>query len=199
MIGLASGILGGLQSAYGIYQDIKGSKMARDNKRPDYEIPEEISQNLTQAQQLALEGLPSEQKQQYLNNIQRTQQFGLNSISDRKGGLAGIGSIVQSGNDANMNLLSADAGARLANQKTLMNARSTMAGYKDKAFELNKLNPYQERATAARSLQGAGLQNIFSGLGTIAGVTDRNQINNGYAKDNSAANGLSDMYDNLPY
>ncbi len=175
-LGLGEGILGGIQSLYGIYQQHKGNQMAAQNQRPNYEIPDEIKQNLSQAQNMALEGLPAEQKQQYLQNIQRSQNFGLGAQSDRKGGLAGLGSIVQSGNDASMNLLSADAQARRQNQGALMNARTAMAGYKDKAFEFNKANPFYEKAAAARAMQGAGQQNIWGGLGTAAGVIGRNQM-----------------------
>ncbi len=177
-LGIAEGVLGGLQSLYGIYQQHRGNMMAKANQRPTYEIPGEIQQNLNQAQSMALQGLPEEQKQQYVNNLQRSQNFGLGAASDRKGGLAGLGGLVQQGNDASMNLLSADAGARRQNQMGLMNARTQLANYKDKAFEYNQANPYQEKAAAARSMQGAGLQNMWGGLGTIAGVSGRNQIAN---------------------
>lgn len=174
MLGVASGILGGIESAYGLYQSIQGNKMASQNQRPTYEIPQEISQNLSQAQQMALEGLPAEQKEQYINNIQRSQNFGLNQLNSRKAGLSGLGSVVQAGDDSYNNLLSEDSAARMNNQRGLMNARSTMAGYKDKAFQLNQLDPYNTKAAAARAMQGAGLQNIYGGLSTIAGVADRN-------------------------
>lgn len=181
MIGLASGILGGLESAYGLYENIKGNQMAKDNVRPTYTIPDEIKQNLTQSDQMALEGLPDAQKQQYIQNIQRSQQLGLNSLSDRKAGLSGIEGIVQSGNDAAGNLLSLDSTARRQNQILAMQQGQNLANYKDKAFDYNKNQPYQNTAAAARALQGAGLQNIAGGLGTIAGVMDRNGFGNGTA------------------
>ncbi len=178
-VGLAEGVLGLGQSIYGIWQQHKGNQLAQQNQRPTYNIPDEINQNLSQAQQQALEGLPSEQKQQYINNIQRSQSFGLGAQSDRKGGLAGLGSIVQQGNDASTNLLSMDSQARRQNQMGLMNARTQLANYKDKAFEFNQANPYYEKAQAARALQGAGLQNMWGGLGTVAGVAGRNQMLDG--------------------
>ncbi len=177
-VGIAEGVLGLGQSAYGLWQAHKGNQMASANKRPTYEIPDEINQNLNQAQQMALTGLPDEQKQQYVNNIQRSQNFGLGASSDRKGGLAGLGGLVQQGNDASMNLLSADAGARRQNQMGLMNARTQLANYKDKAFEFNKANPYYENAAAARAMQGAGAQNIWGGLGTTAGALGRRAVMN---------------------
>lgn len=187
--GIASGIVGGLESGYGLYQSIQGNKLAADNKRPTYEIPPEIQQNLNQSQQMALEGLPDQQKQQYINNIQRSQDFGLQQLSSRKAGLAGLGGVVQSGDDSYNNLLTQDANARQKNQQGLLNARSTMAGYKDKAFQLNQLDPYHDKAAAARALQGAGLQNINTGLSSIAGIVDRNRFNSGTTTGEPGVNG----------
>jgi hypothetical protein len=175
--------LGGLQSAYGISQMIKGNKMAKSNQRPDYQIPQEIQANMNDAQRMALEGLPTEQKQQYINNIQRSQQFGLSAMSDRKGGLAGLSDLTQTANDSYNNMLSQDAAARQGNQRQLMAQRGEMAGYKDKAFELNKLNPFYEKAKAAAALKGAGNQNLWGGIGTVAGGLG--DIFKGKAKDDT--------------
>lgn len=162
-----SAILGGIQSATGIAQYISGQKMAKGNKRPQYEIPSDIKDNLSQAQLQSLEGLPEEQKKQYIENTQRVQNSGLNALGDRQAGIAGLASLTQQGNDANRQLLSMDAQARQQNQSALMNARTQMAGYKDKDFELNKLLPFQQTAQAAQGLQGSGLQNIMGGLSSV--------------------------------
>lgn len=162
-------ILGGVQTVTGIAQYIKGRKLAKENKRPSYEIPNEIKQNLTQAQMMALEGLPAEQKKQYVDNIQRSQNFTLGAMDDRKAGLTGLSSLMQNSNDAYRNLLSMDAQAKQANQQQLMGQRGIMANYKDKAFDFNKVQPYEAAAQAAQAMQGAGMQNAFGGLSSIGG------------------------------
>ena len=162
--GVTGAVSAGIQGAIGIAQYLKGNKLAENNQRPTYQIPDEIKQNLSQAQMMALEGLPDEQKEQYVNNVQRNQNFGLNALGDRKSGIAGLAALTQNGNDAYNKLLSEDATARMTNQKGVMDARNTMAQYQDKSFELNKLLPYQETAAKAGSLQGAGLQNIMGGV-----------------------------------
>lgn len=161
---VSGSILGGIQSAIGIAQYLKSQKIAKNNAKPAYEIPSEIKDNLSQAQMQALEGLPEAQKNEYIQNVQRQQNQGLNALGDRQAGIAGLASLTQAGNDANKSLLSMDAQARQQNQAGLMNARTQMAGYKDKDFELNKLLPFQQNAQAAQGLQGAGLQNIVGGL-----------------------------------
>lgn len=175
-------VLGGIQTAVGVGQFLKGQSIAKKNKRPDYNIPDEIKQNLSQAQMAALEGLPPEQKQQFIENTQRQQNFGLNALGDRKAGLTGLATLTQQGNDANKNLLSMDAAARQQNQQGLMDARTQMAGYKDKQFELNKLLPFQQTAEAAKGLQGSGLQNIMGGLGSAQNTFENQSLAKAYGR-----------------
>ena len=163
----SAAILGGIQSATGIAQYISGQKKAKANVKPTYEIPTEISQNLTQAQMQALEGLPPEQKKQYVENVQRQQNFGLNALGDRKAGISGLAALTQGGNDAYNNLLTADAQARQGNLDKLMGQREQMAQFKDQEFQINKMQPYQQKAEAAAGLQGAGMQNIYGGLSSM--------------------------------
>lgn len=179
---ITGALLGGLQTATGIYQYIKGQSIAKNNVRPDYQIPDSIKQNLSQAQLNALEGLPPEQKQQYLENVQRQQNFGLNALGDRKAGISGLAALTQQGNDASKNLLSMDAEARQRNQQGLMDARSQMAGYKDKEFELNKLLPFQAKAQAAQGLMGSGLQNAMGGLQSAQHTYESSQLAKAYGE-----------------
>lgn len=165
----ASVAVAGIQTGYGVSQMIKGKQLAKNNARPEYQIPKEISDKLSAAQMRAMNGLPAAAKQQYINNIQRSSQFGLNALSDRKAGLAGLSSLVQNQNDAYGDLMSKDASAMAANQDRLGQVQSEAAGYTDKAFELNKLQPYQEKAAAAQALTGAGTQNVFGGIKTAEG------------------------------
>lgn len=171
-----SAILGGIQSAAGLAQIIKGQRLAKQNKAPSYEIPKEIEDNLSQAQMMALEGLPPEQKKQYVDNIQRQQNFGLAALGDRKAGISGLATLTQQGQDAYSNLLSQDAAARQQNQSAVMDARTQLAGFKDKSFELNKLMPFQQKAEAAQGLTGAGMQNVFGGLSSIQGTMENKAL-----------------------
>lgn len=155
--GGASTTLGAVQLAYGLYQQKK-------NKRPTYEIPAEIQQNLTQAQNTALQGLPEEQKQQYLTNLQRGSAQALSSSSSRGGGLAGISAINQQQNDAYGNMLAMDSQARQQNTNQLYGMRQNMADYKDQRWQINKLNPYYEKTSQNNAMIGAGMQNMSQGF-----------------------------------
>jgi hypothetical protein len=152
------------QTGYGIYQAIKGAKMAKGLERPEYEIPEEIKSNLSQAQRLALEGMTAEEQQNWVDNIQRSGNFALRALGDRKAGLAGISGVQQSMTDAYRQVGETDANMRRQNIAQLMQQNQVMAGYKDKEFELNEMNPFLAQAKAAESMKGAGVQNIFGGV-----------------------------------
>jgi hypothetical protein len=165
--GGATTTVGAATALYGLYQRKKADKLDKNNVRPTYEIPLEIQQNLSQAQQQALQGLPEEQKQQFISNLQRSSAYALSQGSSRRGGLAGISAINQNQNDAYGNLLVQDAGARMQNQQQLYGMRQNMVDYKDKQWGINKENPYYEMVAKAESLRGAGAQNISSGAQTM--------------------------------
>lgn len=173
-------------SLFGGFQLLRGLSQAKSNQRPNYDIPKEIGQNLNQAQLYAQQGLPMDVYNRATANIDRNAAFGLRSLGDRRSGIAGISALNQSTNDAYSNLAMQDAQARMNNLAQLYNARSTMAGYRDKAFELNKMQPYMQRAQEAQALQGAGLQNIMRGLQGAGNTLSAQAYNNAL---NPAMNG----------
>jgi len=163
-----------IQTGFGLSQYFKGKKAAADLVRPEYEIPPEIAQNMSAAQLQALEGLPAEQKQQYVENIQRGTQQAMGSLTDRGLGVAGAAGIFQQQSDAYRNLLGMDVQARQQAQGNLADARLTMAGYREKQQQINEFQPYQQDYLAAQAQMGAGMQNI--GLGFGATINTGSQI-----------------------
>lgn len=178
LIGAAIGgaVAGLAKTGFGIYQYRKGQRQLEGLERPEYEIPEEIRQNLTQAQLMALEGLPTEQKQEFVENIQRTMQTGLRGLQERGTGLAGITDLAQQQIDAFRQLFGADVAARQTAQKGLATARGTMAGFKEREFDINEMQPYIQDYLQAQATSGAGVQNIFGGvqqaLPGVGGLTE---------------------------
>lgn len=171
-IGMLSAIPATIQAGTGIYQLIRGNQLANSMERPNYSIPQDVLDNLTDAEIQALRGLPAEQRQQYLDNIMRSQQASLGAMGDRKAGLSGLAGVQQQSNDAYRNLLSMDAQARMDAEQRLQGVRTQVADAKDKEWQLNELNPYMETMQAAEAMRGAGLQNIMGGAmaGTQMGL-----------------------------
>ncbi|RME66078.1 MAG: hypothetical protein D6790_00870, partial [Caldilineae bacterium] len=61
---------------------------------------------------------------------------------------------------------------RLARQQLLDQNRRVLAQYKDKAFQLNKMQPYQDAMRAIAALTQGGLLNLNTGLQTAAGAAE---------------------------
>jgi hypothetical protein len=165
-------------SLFGGFQLLRGLSQAKSNRRPEYNIPQEIGQNLNQAQLMAQQGLPMDVYNRNAGAIDRNMAFGLRSSADRRGGLQSLGALNQGANDAYSNLMAQDAQARMANLAQLYNMRNTMANYRDKAFEVNQMQPFQQKAAEAQGLQGAGLRNIMGGLQGAANVASSQAMYN---------------------
>ena len=175
MLGTVAAISAGIKGVTGLAQYLKGRKIAKENVRPEYEIPLEMRNKMTSAQLMSFRGLPEEQKQQFLTNMQRSSSNSLSNISSRRGGLAGVGALAQTESDALSGMMSMDAQQRMSNIQNLGNVQSEMAGFQDKAFGLNKLNPYMENAEAAQAMKGAGLQNMMGGLDSAVDIIGQNE------------------------
>lgn len=163
---IAGGLVGG---AIGLFQRRKAKRELSKLQRPQYTIPDEIKKSQKMAEMSAQEGLPSAQYNKAMQNIQRNQANALSGAGDRRSALMALPKIQQSANDATLGLDSADAQARMQNQKTLYGQNANLAQYKDKAFQINQMQPYQEKYNYYQSLLGAGNQNLMSGIDKIAG------------------------------
>lgn len=162
---IAGGLLSGVT---GFFQRRKAKKELAKLQRPEYVIPNEVLQNQRMAQSAANEGLPSQQYNQAMQNIQSQQNRALSAASSRRGGLMALPGLQQQANDQLLNLDVKDAQARMANQRQLYGINSQVAGYRDKAFNINKMQPYQDNLAYYRSLLGAGNQNLVGGIDKAA-------------------------------
>lgn len=163
---IASGLLSGVT---GFFQRRQAKKALSKLIRPQYEIPNEILENQKKAEMAANEGLPSAQYNQAMQNIQRQQNRALMAASDRRGGLMALPGLQQQANDTQLNLDVKNAEQRLKNQQQLYGINSQVAGYRDKAFNINKLQPYQEDKNYYMNLLAAGNQNLLGGADKLLG------------------------------
>jgi hypothetical protein len=164
---MASGLIGGVT---GLIQKGKGKRLLKAaGEQPLYQIPQEILRNQKQAELNAQEGLPSQQYNNAMKNIQRSQTNALSGAMDRRSALMALPRIQQQATDAYGNLDSQDAQARRQNQQTAYNVGNTTAQYRDKAWNTNELQPWQRKYSYAQNLIGAGNQNFTSGLEKFVG------------------------------
>lgn len=163
-------ILGAAKAGFGMYQKNKGAKILENTSAPIYKTPEEVQSNLTTAQKMALEGMPAEQKNQYLQSVDRSTATALSASASRKGGLSIVDDILKRNTDAYSNLLSQDASQKLSNQQLLMAQRQNVANYADKEFDLNQMQIHRQRLAAGQALVGSGIQNMFGGAQDVGGA-----------------------------
>jgi hypothetical protein len=161
--GLANIGAGLISGVTGFFQRRAAKKALAKLQRPEYQIPDEILRNQKMAEQAANEGLPSAQYNQAMQNIQRQQNRGISAAADRRGGLMALPGLQQQANDALLGLDVKNAQARMANQQKLYGINSQVAGYKDKQWDINKMQPYERDYQYNMGLLGAGNQNLVSG------------------------------------
>lgn len=166
-------IVGGATLAYKAYTGAKQKKEGKalmNQKYPEYQIPNEITQG-------ANVGLPSEQYAMAMKNIDRNQATALYGAQERRGGLWMLARTQQASNDATLKLDVANAQATQQNQKVL-------AGYKDKQWQFNTKGKYDRDYNYGAQLVGAGNQNISSGvddlISGVGGAAYRGAFNKGY-------------------
>lgn len=167
-----------LKAGQGIMQGIKGNKLAKQNKRPTYEIPNEFKQNLAIAENMGRIGLPQQQYNQAQQNFQRNQASALRQFN-RMGNPRGLAGIVRAGNDATLGLDVADAEARMSNQRNAMGYRSQIGQQQLAKQQWDKFSKFQENADAAAALQGAGRQNVMGGLTELSQIGQIALLNGG--------------------
>ena len=157
---------GGIKMYQGYQQKQAGKNAEGALDKPEFEIPQEALKNMSIAEKEAYNGLPDEQKRAFLENQQRSSQTALRNSSDRRGGLGVVSQIQGQENLSNRQLLQDDVNARQQNMQRAMDARSVIAGYKDKRFE-HEYSEYSTDLDYARAQQGAGQQNMSAGMDTM--------------------------------
>jgi hypothetical protein len=169
MANIAGGLISGIT---GWSQKRQAKKMLKSiGEQPIYNIPQEILRNQKQAELNAQEGMPSQQYNNAMKNIQRTQSGILAGATDRRSALMALPRIQQQSNDALGNLDARDASMRQQNQQTLYGIGNTTAQYRDKAWNTNQMQPWQRKYNYANQLLAAGNQNFTAGLDKLVGGT----------------------------
>lgn len=149
------------QAGFGLYQTIKGGIDARNNVRPTYQIPESMREAMDTAERMSNRGLDEQTRQNYLQGLTDTRAAAFQGLSDRKAGIGSVAGVQQREIAGQQQLAAMDNEQRMKNIAALQDMRMRMASFEDQEFDMNQMQPYQDRAAAASAMQGAGLQNIF--------------------------------------
>lgn len=148
----------------GIFDIFGGKKRARNNVRPMAQVNENYLKNVALAEQMGRQGLPQQQYNLGLQNIQRNQSGVLGALSRSSNPNAGLQGLLRASNDATMGLDVQNANARLNNQRFAFGQRANLANEQQRVWDWNQKGRYLEEAQAAAQQIGSGKQNAFGAL-----------------------------------
>jgi len=144
----------------GIVQGLKARKLDKQNPFPTENANPIFQKNAAIAENMARTGLPQQQYNNALNNIQRNTAGVLTSFG-RSGNKGGLASILRGSNDAVLNLDAQDANARMQNQRFAFGQRTNLAQEENRVFDWNKRQKFLMLKTQSEALKGAGMQNLM--------------------------------------
>ena len=151
----------GFQGITGLIQSITGAN--NTPTRPQYTIPNEVYQaSNIYKNQSASPVLPGAST--IAGQIGGNTAAGVNNAIQAGNPNAAIGSLVNNENTQMQNLGLAGVEHQDKALGEYSKSLGNIAGYKDKAFELNQLDPYNTQLNAANKNKSVGLQNIMQGL-----------------------------------
>lgn len=168
----------GLQGVLGIGQLIGGALM--NPERPTYQIPDEIK-NMLALRQMNLGGRMAGATQAQANIMQsqaNTVGAYQGTLRNPNAILAGVSAAQGQTNRAFGNLGAMEAQDYQRRLAGLEGAQRSMAQYRDKAFDINEMQPYVDEARTKAALIGAGLRNISGGAAGVAGAVGENEYMN---------------------
>lgn len=152
-----------LKGIGGLFQSKSAKKQLRGLKDPGYQIPEGFRQNLAQAEQMARQGMPSQEYNLATTNIQRGTQAGLRQLSRMSNPFAGIAGLARTQTDALSRLDAQNAAIRRQNVLQAMGARRELAG-QELAKQQYAQQQYMNAVNQANALRGAGIQNTYGAI-----------------------------------
>tara|TARA_R110002050_G_scaffold261523_4_gene401500 strand:+ start:2909 stop:3520 length:612 start_codon:yes stop_codon:yes gene_type:complete len=178
MIGAGLQAAGGLaQMASGIFGKKKRQREIDDllAQRPEYEIPKEVGQDVEMRRNLVNARL--DEQQDLVNNINTDKQNQLNLVKSSSGSLSdmlamGASADAQS-QDSLIKARASGAQERSARRDGYSQSLSNLSSFRDQAFKLNELDPYNQKVEMTMANNKASREMTFGGLNqAAAGATN---------------------------
>ena len=178
MIGAGTQALGGLIS---MGQGLFGKKKRQREidqmiaERPKYEIPKEVGQDVANRRNLVNARL--DEQQDLVNNLNTDKANTLNTVRQSSGSLEDMLAVGASADaqsqDSLLKARASGAQERSARREGLSEALSNLSGYRDQAFKLNELDPYNQKVKMTMDNNNASREMITGGLKAAgAGATN---------------------------
>jgi hypothetical protein len=192
MLGVAgtTAVVSGVKAISAHKKKKKAKRAMGQLRKPQYQIPQELYDQLDEAEKRMVEGMPAEQKAEYVKNIERTRAATLKAGQDRKSGLLGLQAQSSQASDQYSRLVSMDAQARkqaeAEKRADISAARANLAAGKDKQQSLarddyqRELQSLQSEYAAADIAQEQATQQMMSaGMGAAGSMYGKGGGNKG--------------------
>lgn len=160
--------LAGVGLVSGLLQNRRANRLASETVAPTTEISPEVLENQALARQMSLVGLPQEQYNLALQNINRNRGGALRAAAT-SGRPSSIASILRASDDAVARLDAQNAAARMANQRALMGANTAVANDRNRVFNWD-VNQYNAALQQIAGMRRAGTSNVFGALGLLSNM-----------------------------
>lgn len=167
----AFAIPGAIQGVLGLGQLIAGSSM--NPKRPQHEIPAAAQEELAMSRMGLNARMPGvAYAENRLAQNSASSAYRLNRAATNPNQiLAGLAGIQMNANIASRGLMEAEAGDYARREQNLRRSLGVMANYQNRKWEVDKWQPFQDKARTKAALIGGGLQNISGGVGqALSGI-----------------------------
>lgn len=197
---IIGGVVGVLATGYNVYSGAHQKSKAKkelaklNEEEPVEKIPQEIMQNQELASLRSKTGLPSEQYNMAMKNIQRQQARTLRAANDRRMGLNVLSSVDDNAQRAIGNIDAQNAIARQNNEKVSMDVNNQVGNWKRGVYDRNVRQVWNRNFDYNMGLLGSGNQNIQNSIASglnLAGSLASSLNQSGNTNTNSSwVNGL---------
>ena len=151
------------QTILGVNQNQQAQDVA-PGARPVYEIPDAAKRSLELQRRAAAGNMPG-----YDTTRESIEAAGANAVlQGSKFGNPNITQAYRGVTSALKDLGVENAGFRERQMNNLIDSYSNFAGYEEKAFDINQMQPYEYALQQAQMLKNASNQNIYGALGDAA-------------------------------
>ena len=162
---LAGGLL---KTGVGLIQRGKANKWLKNNQEPVEGLQREFGEGQAIANNMANTGMPSEQYNLAMKNIQRQQLSALRGANDRRGGILAVAGNQAQGNDAVAELDAQNAAARQNNQRYAVGVNNQVGNINRDLFDKNVRQRYLRKYEEMMGQLGSGNQNLTGGIDSLA-------------------------------
>lgn len=146
-------------------QQHKANQIQKNLKDPVYNIPPEFEENRNIARQMAQIGLPQQQYNNQLNNINQNQAAAISTLGRSANPGSSVASIVRQGDNATNSLNAEDAQARNNNQRYAIQENAALGNQELAKQQSDVFDKYTRDFNEMQAYKGASQQGLNSAIG----------------------------------